>query len=457
MTTNSFACSATALNSPIGIALNANSDLFVADQGNNRAVVFPSGATTATIVYGQSSLTASTVNSGGESASSLHTPYSVGVAGAAAAAAAVYIADYGNNRVLYFAPPAVSGDPRFTGFDGQSYEVHGQSGAIYNLLTFTRMNLNALFKRIDIAQGRRPHQLRAARAFGVSAYKALQAIAAAAGEGSFSGISAGALDHFHLSVKATTAWAHPGNYLGALGMLVNGNRLLVEAGPWETGFQRIGPVVSLFESADDDSDDDLMVDAGPSAMANELAQGPRSDDGAKDSGTESGQEIGGASEAEDVAPLLPREHTVFRFNSHQLAVHLPYISLVLTNSDGFVNLEQIALTDDVSHALLHIEGLLGQSAHVHHMAQNGTKDDNDVQAHVHREPRLQQLQQLQFDQADAADPARTARLLRQTLRIRSRDYAHHAADARYHIDDFYVESQDIFGTDFVENRYAEFQ
>jgi hypothetical protein len=95
MTSSTAGCSASALNQPIGIALNSNSDLFVADSLNNRVVVFPAGSTTATTVFGQTGLTANLQNGGGESASSLNVPQSVAVAGNA-----VYIADSSNNRVL---------------------------------------------------------------------------------------------------------------------------------------------------------------------------------------------------------------------------------------------------------------------------------------------------------------------------------------------------------------------
>jgi hypothetical protein len=407
--------------------------------------------------------------------------------------------------------------------------VHGQSGLIYNLLTFPRMNLNALFKRIDATQGRRPHQLRAARAFGVSAYKAMQAMAASA-DGSFAGIDAGALEHFHLSVKATTAWAHPGNYLGAIGMLVNGHRLLVEAGPWETGFTRvelngeplpIGAVVPLVSTVQPKRPAGGL-DASASASANSSGSGsakprltalataeaaaqfatmeslhaelarsqsrlehelepqliakvsklmqavaaldPQQDahdgpgeeieavqlqdrHGAAGAGTDTAHATTGVDELLDGRNLQP-QHTLFRFNSHQLAVRLPFLSLVLTNSGGFVNLERVSLHDDVSHALLHVEGLLGQSAPVHHMAQNGTKQDNDP--HVQRDWHKQE-QRHEQEQAQAG--SRRAALLAR-MRDLSRAYSHHVADARYHISDYYVESQDLFGTDFVENRYS---
>jgi hypothetical protein len=377
---------------------------------------------------------------------------------------------------------------------GQQYEVHGQSGAIYNLLTFPRMNLNSLFKRIGAAAGRRPHQLRAARAFGVSAYKAQQAIQAAT-EGGFSGLPATALDHFHLAVKSTTAWAHPGNYLGAVGVLVNGNRLLVEAGAWEKGFKRvelngealaIGSVMQLVDaqnkpvtteayrapaagakararlSAEESaaayaakmeslhaalaaSSSTLEQELEPELIAKvdalvqsvaALNENPNAD--------ERGQDIGFSKhDDEGAAQHTQPQHTVFRFNSHQLAIRLPYISLVLTNSDGFVNLEQIELHDDASKAHEQIEGLLGQSHAIHHMAANGTKLDKE--AHVQ--------QQLELSVAQAQPSSRRAALLTR-MRDLSRTYKHHSADSRYHIDDYFVESQNLFATDFVENRYS---
>jgi hypothetical protein len=98
MSTSAGGCSATALHSPLGLALDASSNLFVVDQSNHRVVVFPANyTTTATIVYGQTSFDSNTVNSGGESAWSLNSPHSVAVVGSA-----VYIADSGNNRVLSF-------------------------------------------------------------------------------------------------------------------------------------------------------------------------------------------------------------------------------------------------------------------------------------------------------------------------------------------------------------------
>jgi hypothetical protein len=350
----------------------------------------------------------------------------------------------------------------------------------------------------------------------VSAYKAHQAIAAAAtvADGkSFSGIDASALEHFHLSVKSTTAWAHPGNYLGAVGLLVNGNRLLVEAGAWEKGFKRVelngeplpvGPVVKLLDAKQEQqqmqpearsaqvagakarvrlsAEESAAHAAKMESLHAELATSSstleqeleheliakvdalvesvaalkhkpqplklkksKQDADADADDDEGGQDIGfgahsGDVEEKEIERMQP-QHTVFRFNSHQLAIRLPYISLVLTNSDGFVNLEEIELHNDESNAHEKIEGLLGQSHAIHHMASNGTKIDKDAHA--------QQEQQPQHAQPSSRRAALLAR-----MRDLSRAYAHHSADSRYHIDNYYVDSQDIFGADFVENRYS---
>jgi hypothetical protein len=111
-----------------------------------------------------------------------------------------------------------------------------------------------------------------------------------------------------------------------------------------------------------------------------------------------------------------------------------------TNSDGFVNLEQIELHDDARRAR---EGLLGQSHAIHHMAANGTKMDNDAHAQRHG----------QVAQQEQQPSSRRASLLVR-LRDPSRAYKHHSADSRYHVDDYYVESQSLFGADSVENRYS---
>jgi len=99
---NNGGVSAASLNGPQSVALDSNSNLYVADTYNNRVLFYPSGSTTATQVYGQGgSFTTSTANNGGVSATSLNNPYGV----ALDSGGNLYVADYNNNRVLFY-PPA---------------------------------------------------------------------------------------------------------------------------------------------------------------------------------------------------------------------------------------------------------------------------------------------------------------------------------------------------------------
>jgi len=94
--------SASSLNFPGDVALDAQGGLYVADTANNRVLHYPKGSTTADRVYGQSgSFTTATANAQGVSASSLNGPGDV----ALDAQGGLYVADGGNNRVLSFPAP----------------------------------------------------------------------------------------------------------------------------------------------------------------------------------------------------------------------------------------------------------------------------------------------------------------------------------------------------------------
>jgi NHL repeat len=98
-TVNNGGVSAKSLNQPWGVTLDSSGNLYVADTGNNRVLYFPTGSTTATRVYGQSgSFTSNTVNNGGVSAKSLSQPSDVTLD----SSGNLYVADADNNRVLYF-------------------------------------------------------------------------------------------------------------------------------------------------------------------------------------------------------------------------------------------------------------------------------------------------------------------------------------------------------------------
>jgi uncharacterized protein (TIGR03437 family) len=99
-TANSAAVNASTLNQPAGLATGPNGDLFVADSGNNRVLEFAQGAgngASAIRVYGQPNMTSSS-KPGQVSAQTLAGPQGVSVD----QAANLYVADTGASRVLIF-------------------------------------------------------------------------------------------------------------------------------------------------------------------------------------------------------------------------------------------------------------------------------------------------------------------------------------------------------------------
>ena len=98
------------------------------------------------------------------------------------------------------------GDPQFSGFRGQSFQVHGIDGAVYNLVSSPTVHVNARFT--FLGSGECP-----------------------------------VVDGVRLSENC---WSHPGSYLGEIGMRVSGNssgsdehRLLVVAGDHVHGFAAV--------------------------------------------------------------------------------------------------------------------------------------------------------------------------------------------------------------------------
>jgi sugar lactone lactonase YvrE len=97
-TTNTAGLSATNLSGPSGTAVDSSGNLYVADTSNNRVLMFPPGSTTATRVYGQNG--SFTTANFGATATSLNTPYGIALDGSGN----LWVADYGNARVLMFPP-----------------------------------------------------------------------------------------------------------------------------------------------------------------------------------------------------------------------------------------------------------------------------------------------------------------------------------------------------------------
>jgi sugar lactone lactonase YvrE len=113
--------SATSLNSPSGVALDAQGNLYVADLINNRVLEYNaplSSGMAASRVFGQPDFTHKDINHGGLGAASLFQPFAV----ALDTAGNLYVVDNSNSRVLeYDAPLAthdtadrVLGQPDFT-------------------------------------------------------------------------------------------------------------------------------------------------------------------------------------------------------------------------------------------------------------------------------------------------------------------------------------------------------
>ena len=132
---NSGGLSAESLNFPFGIAVDGASNLYIADEGNNRVleyntplittVTLGSGDTTADLVFGQAgSFISSTPDNGGVSANSLSQPYGVSVD----SASNVYIVEGDNARVLEYNTPLTASVTPGSG-DTTADLVFGQGGS----------------------------------------------------------------------------------------------------------------------------------------------------------------------------------------------------------------------------------------------------------------------------------------------------------------------------------------
>ena len=112
---NNGGISANSLFNPQGIAVDGSGDVYISDEDNSRVLFYPAGSTTATRVYGQSgSLTAGAQNNGGVSANSLSDPVEI----ALDSSGNLYVADYGNSRVMFYPAGSTS-----------ATQVYGQGGS----------------------------------------------------------------------------------------------------------------------------------------------------------------------------------------------------------------------------------------------------------------------------------------------------------------------------------------
>lgn len=124
---NNGGLSATSLNRPTGLKMDAGSRLFVADTNNQRVLVFDRTTPTnvsANAVFGQPDFTSNTANNGGISASSLYTPTGIATD---SLYMDVYITDAGNNRALQFYQPLDNPAPLIAELDPGSVRA-GRDG-----------------------------------------------------------------------------------------------------------------------------------------------------------------------------------------------------------------------------------------------------------------------------------------------------------------------------------------
>jgi len=96
----------------------------------------------------------------------------------------------------------VLGDPQFTGLRGQSFQIHGIDGAVYNIISDADAQVNARFTFLN---GPR-----------------LCPIIPSTGK------------------RAAACWSHPGSFLGQIGIKnADGDQLLIASGPAKSGFAAV--------------------------------------------------------------------------------------------------------------------------------------------------------------------------------------------------------------------------
>lgn len=100
-TANNGGISATSLGAPMGVAVDSSGNLYVADAGNNRILAFTAPITSnmaASRVFGQPNFTSNIANNGGSGPASLHRPIGIAID----SNGNLYVADNQNNRVLEY-------------------------------------------------------------------------------------------------------------------------------------------------------------------------------------------------------------------------------------------------------------------------------------------------------------------------------------------------------------------
>jgi len=95
----------------------------------------------------------------------------------------------------------IRGDPQFMGLRGQSYQIHGIDGAVYNIISDRDIQLNS---RFSFLTGPRPCPTMPST-----------------------------------GRKSSACWSHQGSYLGEIGLKVGADQIFVSSGPASVGFAAV--------------------------------------------------------------------------------------------------------------------------------------------------------------------------------------------------------------------------
>jgi len=106
------------------------------------------------------------------------------------------------NPALFPAQPGVNGDPIFVGLRGQTFQIHGIDGAVYNLISDAHAEVNARFAFLN---GPRPCPRMPST-----------------------------------GKPSQTCWSHPGSYLGEIGLQTSaGDQVTITSGDAINGFESV--------------------------------------------------------------------------------------------------------------------------------------------------------------------------------------------------------------------------
>jgi hypothetical protein len=100
----------------------------------------------------------------------------------------------------------IHGDPQFTGFYGQSYQVHGIPDRIFNIITSETLQLNGRFAYIP--KGRITGEIDLIRS------------------------------KINETLPQTAAWTHPGTYIDEIGIKFDFDQIYLLSGSYEHGFEK---------------------------------------------------------------------------------------------------------------------------------------------------------------------------------------------------------------------------